>query len=317
MSGQLLKTWGMAVLALCLLASFSWADPAADLEKAKTWFRSGSFEEALNQATALTEGKALSGDQLRDAHILRARCLVVLGRTAEAESAFQAAHQVDSAWQPDDVYFNQTEIAVFKSAMASAAAETPAAGEVAAGSVAAITESQAAETPLPEEEAAPSPPPPAADDKLPAHKGIKAGIVNPGEMWYAGYSADGEIGYSLGAFLDAPLGEKLFGGVAFDLDNDAGNEENMLNLGLTLKAGFSSGSKMLWRPGLFFGYGYMTGFEASFFAIAANLEIIFLSEKSTDWLLELAVIGGPSGGNEDADMSYGPGYRLRAGIAWK
>jgi len=34
------------------------------------------------------------------------------------------------------------------------------------------------------------------------------------------------------------------------------------------------------------------------------------------WLAELAVIAGPSGGNDDFDITFGPGFLLRGGLVF-
>ena len=152
-------------------------------------------------------------------------------------------------------------------------------------------------------------------------KGFKFGLVNPGTSWAGANADDGAISWSIGGFYDYALSEKLHGGLELDLEEFAFSyydSEMHTNLALSLKALIQKpGSKTIWRPGLYLGYGYLTGFEAQFFNVGAMVEVVFSSQKSFDWLAELAIIGAPAGGNEDFDMSSGPGFRLRAGMSFK
>jgi len=152
-------------------------------------------------------------------------------------------------------------------------------------------------------------------------RGFKLGMVAAGEAWAGDASDDGELSWSIGGFYDYPLSEKLHGGVALDIEEFAFSyydSEVHTCFSLSLKALIQkSPGTTAWRPGFYLGYGTLSGFDAKFFDVGATLEVVFASEGSINWLAELAVIGGPSGGNDAFDMSYGPGIRLRGGISFK
>lgn len=162
-------------------------------------------------------------------------------------------------------------------------------------------------------------------DELRTFKGVKLGLATPGEVSVDGVgSDDADISYSFGGFYDYPLSPKLTGGVAVDVDGLSYEDESgtMFNLALTLKAVIDRpDSKILWRPGLYIGYGRGSSGAlddgADFFVVGGLVELLILSEESINWLVELAIIGGPSGGNEDYEITYGPGFRLRGGISFK
>jgi len=169
--------------------------------------------------------------------------------------------------------------------------------------------------------AAPAASPATAAPALVSFKGFKLGLVTSGEAWAGSASDDGELSWSIGAFYDYPLSEKLHGGVALDIEEFSFSyyeAEVHTSFAISLKALIQkTPDKAAWRPGFYLGYGTLSGFDAKFFDVGATLEVVFPSDKSFNWLAELAIIGGPSGGNDAYDMSYGPGIRLRAGMSFK
>ena len=155
------------------------------------------------------------------------------------------------------------------------------------------------------------------------HYGVKAGLVTPGEVTIEGLgSDDGDISYSFGGFLDYGLAAKLSGGLSLDLHNAKYGEfsKTLIDFSLTLKALVSrpeASTKI--RPGIALGYGAMGATDndedgTKYFLVKAGVELLFDRGQGPDWLGELAVFGAPSGGNDAASVTFGPGLILRAGI---
>ncbi len=172
-----------------------------------------------------------------------------------------------------------------------------------------------------ESAAAPAASPATAAAPVVAFKGLKLGVVTAGETWAGSATDDGELSWSIGGFYDYPLSDRLHGGVALDIEEFAFSyyaAEIHTNIAVSLKALIQkTPDKAAWRPGFYLGYGTLSGFDAQFFNVGATLEVVFPSDKSFNWLAELTIIAGPSGGNDAYDMSYGPGVRLRAGMSFK
>lgn len=107
-------------LALCPLAAPRAAAQSAappELEAARQDYEFAEFGPALAKLEPLIAGGALAGEMLRDAHVLKARCLVGLGRLEEAKASYCAALALDEAWTPDRVLFPREEIDVFDQAL--------------------------------------------------------------------------------------------------------------------------------------------------------------------------------------------------------
>ncbi len=140
MNGRLPKTRGIIMpspsrtplliptFAILVVAPVAMANTAEDLAQAEDWFSFGDYDKALNRASSLVNGGLAQGDQLRDAHVLRARCLLALDRKDESEEAYRQAVAVDPNWKPDPVQFTESEIAVFSAAVAAAPATAATAG---------------------------------------------------------------------------------------------------------------------------------------------------------------------------------------------
>lgn len=102
------------------LVSRAWAGEEEDLAQAKRHFEIyADYEAALAIVDRLVGGEASTKGTLRDAYVLRARCLLAMNREAEAPAAFCNAVRCDHSWQPDEFECTQEEIDVFNRAMAS------------------------------------------------------------------------------------------------------------------------------------------------------------------------------------------------------
>ena len=156
--------------------------------------------------------------------------------------------------------------------------------------------------------------------------GIKGGLITSGTVYVEDifdFNTDGS--YSLGGFLDYKLGPKFLGGLAVDIHNISAFDESetLLNLGVTLKAMiYSETSSVTFRPGISLGYGSVGGIEGAgvessqYFTVGGLVEVVYSMPGGLSWLGEVAIYAGPSGGNSDFSITYGPLFLIRGGIAF-
>lgn len=88
-----------------------------ELVTATDEFNYGNFLNALSIVNRLTAGGELSGDDLRDAYALQARCEAELGNRANARSAFCEVIRIDPGWRPNASLYTSTEKAIFEEAL--------------------------------------------------------------------------------------------------------------------------------------------------------------------------------------------------------
>jgi hypothetical protein len=88
-----------------------------DLDRAQEHYDFAEYGVALTILDGMIARGDLTGDTLRDAKILKARCLVGLGRDSEALDAWCEVIKLDPAWRPDEVFFPGNEIASFNRAL--------------------------------------------------------------------------------------------------------------------------------------------------------------------------------------------------------
>lgn len=160
---------------------------------------------------------------------------------------------------------------------------------------------------------------PLSAQEMETEYGLKAGIVTPGCIYVDDSDCiDGEISYSLGAFLDYPLSPRLFGGLALDV-HDASHEaaedsETLLNIAMTLKANIPQDA-LTFRPGFALGYGRVDiGNETSQHLTIQGLVDLVFPRPDMSFLVEASVYASPAGGTDCCDVTFGPGGTLRAGI---
>lgn len=157
--------------------------------------------------------------------------------------------------------------------------------------------------------------------------GFKAGLYSPGTYYITDFSYgefDTDMGISLGGFLDYKLGEKIVGGLSLDYGSFGVYEESasLIDLSATLKALiYGDNSSIIIKPGFGFGYGNVGGIGSylegsSYLLVKGIAEIVFASQGSMSFLVELQILGALSGGNDDFEMSFGPGFLLRGGIVF-
>lgn len=152
--------------------------------------------------------------------------------------------------------------------------------------------------------------------------GFKVGLISPGTFWVGDHDSDSDMSYHFGGFIDYKLGPKISGGLAANLSNFSYRDDssNMMEIGFLIKAWvFKEGSALTFTPAFGISYGRLGSNEwvdASDFFIINGLVDIIIGMESYDLLVELGITGSPTGGNEDWDMSYGPGFFLRGGIVF-
>lgn len=94
------------------------AAETADLARAREHYDFAEFQPALDICNALIGGGALRGEALRDAYILKGRCLVNLGNHSIAREMFCEALRLDAAWRPEASVFPKEEQEDFDQAVA-------------------------------------------------------------------------------------------------------------------------------------------------------------------------------------------------------
>lgn len=153
--------------------------------------------------------------------------------------------------------------------------------------------------------------------------GVKGGLISSGTVFVEDFEFDTDMSYSLGGFLDYRLAPKLLGGVAVDVHNISAFDESetLFNVGLALKAIIAGEtSNLMFRPGLVIGYGSLGSTaeteSSQYFTIGGNAELIFMTQGSFSWLGEVGIYAGPSGGNSEFDITFGPMFIIRGGIVF-
>jgi hypothetical protein len=152
--------------------------------------------------------------------------------------------------------------------------------------------------------------------------GVKAGIISPGAFYVSDREFDSDMSYSIGGFLDYQLGPKIFGGLSLNINGFGAYEETttMFDLNANLKARIANEkNSLIFRPGLEIGYANMgslgSSYESSNYLLLKGIvEVLFPSEGNLTWLGEIGIVGAPDGGNDDHEMTFGPGFFLRGGI---
>ena len=152
---------------------------------------------------------------------------------------------------------------------------------------------------------------------------VQAGLIGPGTFWVGQTEVETDVSFGLGGGLDYKLAPKFSGGVACALNNFSGYEDSamMFEIGFMLKAWINrEGSNLLFRPGFGIGAGFLGSLGAiepsNYLVINGTIEMILLSETGLNWLVLLGITGAPTGGNDSLDMTYGPGFIFRGGVAF-
>ena len=149
---------------------------------------------------------------------------------------------------------------------------------------------------------------------------FKGGLLFPGTVSVDGFDLDTEMGWLIHGNVDAMVAPKLsLGGFiliagtsAADFDESA----SITTLGATLKGRFTSSSNMQFRPGIAFGYQMIGGDafdDVKGLDIGAFVEVVKPLQNKNALVGELGFITQPSGGNDDADVTFGPIFYITVG----
>ena len=131
-AGVALAAFLLSVCPGVTLVSIARAADRQDLARAQEHYDFAEFGEALTLLNQLISEGGLKGDALRDAYVLKARCLVGQGHTSTALDAYCQALRLDPNWRPDPVVFPKDEIEVFERALDTCSLEAAPAPKTAA-----------------------------------------------------------------------------------------------------------------------------------------------------------------------------------------
>lgn len=151
---------------------------------------------------------------------------------------------------------------------------------------------------------------------------FKGGIMLPGTVTIEGFDADTELGWIANTAFDAMVAEKLsMGGYFFysgitEAETGESLGANVLSIGGTLKGRFALRGGTQLRPGVIFAYQSTTGDafdDISGLNVGFTFEAAFPLKDFNAIVAELGFTTQPSGGNEDADVTWGPIFYLTVG----
>ena len=152
---------------------------------------------------------------------------------------------------------------------------------------------------------------------------FQLGLISPGTFWVDSSDFESDMSYSLSAGLDYKLGPKISGGLVTNIGNFSvwDNSSTMFEFGFSLKAWIKpDNANLIIRPGFGLCYGALSSNNATdssgFFVINGTVELIFPTESGINWLAMIGITGAPTGGNDDYEMTYGPGFILRGGVTF-
>ena len=140
----------------------------------------------------------------------------------------------------------------------------------------------------------------------------------------ARWTVSTDPGLTGGVFLDIPMSRHGVIGVAVDLyDIQVENfreRRKFLDGSISVKRRFPlSKHRVEFRPGLGVGFGYIAAFAdihdpTSYLMLKGSIEMLFNTRKRFAWMLDLVVVGAPVGGNNQADINFGPTVLVRLGV---
>ncbi|MBU8922340.1 MAG: hypothetical protein KOO63_11040 [Bacteroidales bacterium] len=152
---------------------------------------------------------------------------------------------------------------------------------------------------------------------------VQIGLLSPGTFWVEGREFETDLSFSFSGGLDYKLGPKISGGVVGGFSNFSGYDDSasMIELGFMIKAWIQQdGSNLLFRPGFGISYGKLGAIgpadSSGYLIINGTFELVILTEKNFNWLIMAGITGAPAGGNDEFEMTYGPGFILRGGVAF-
>ncbi len=152
---------------------------------------------------------------------------------------------------------------------------------------------------------------------------VQVGLISPGTFWVEGVDFETDMSFGVSGGFDYKLGEKITGGVVVGFNNFSGYDDSasMIEIGFLIKAWIQQeGSNLLFRPGFGLSYGRLGSIgpadSSGYLVINGTFELIILTEQNFNWLIMAGITGAPIGGNDEFEMTYGPGLILRGGVAF-
>jgi hypothetical protein len=151
---------------------------------------------------------------------------------------------------------------------------------------------------------------------------FKGGVLLPGTVTVEGIDGDTNLGWIFNTAIDAMVAEKLsMGGYFFysgtsEAETGEDLSANIMSIGGTLKGRFPLKGGTQLRPGVIFAYQLTTGdaFEdVNGLNIGFTFEAAFPLKDFNSIVAELGFTTQPSGGNEDADVTWAPIFYLTVG----
>jgi hypothetical protein len=153
--------------------------------------------------------------------------------------------------------------------------------------------------------------------------GIKLGLISRANI-RGDLELETEIGSSAQVYADFPIFKDLFLTASVDFYYIQIIRQNDIMIEGTggLKHEFAlNRAGMFLRPGVGVGYAYLPEIgvmeSTDYITLKVLVEAHFPIDKKKAWVGELAVMGAPKGGNDDVELSFGPGFIVRWGLAFR
>jgi len=121
---RLLAAVALAAFCSSVCPGISLAAEPGKLGEARNHYEFAEFNQALDICNQLITGGSLTGDDLRDVYVLKARCLVNVGNHSMAQESFCSALKQDKSWRPAPDLLTKDEQADFDLALAGCVLET-------------------------------------------------------------------------------------------------------------------------------------------------------------------------------------------------
>jgi len=133
-----------------------------------------------------------------------------------------------------------------------------------------------------------------------------------------------EIGSTAQVYADFPVWRRFYLATSFDFYyiELVRNNDVMIDGSLGVKYEFLlPRANMLLRPGIAIGYGFLPEINeiraTSWATVKTFMETHFTINPRRAFVCELAVMGAPVGGYGSLDLTLGPAFMLRVGLAFR
>lgn len=164
--------------------------------------------------------------------------------------------------------------------------------------------------------------------------GFSAGFWLPGTITIEDVDADKKIGPLVRIFYDSYINPKFAVGAYFNYSSAVISYETLeadadfLEFGIALKPRFFIGPDMALKPGLNMGYrmanrelliGYEspdTNTKSKGLGVNLSVELQFMQDDDYIFFVEGGFLSQPTGGNSDADVTWGPILYLTCGLTF-